>query len=75
MKKIEYKFIKLPDFYWVTASFKGINKINTKRIVELEESFNSLGKDGWELMNIYWGKVRHYLQEKYKMKIVNLLIL
>lgn len=54
MKKIEYKFIKLPSFHWVTGIFKSIDNINTGRIEKLEESFNSLGKDGWELMRIYW---------------------
>lgn len=54
MKKIEYKFIKLP---YIPSKFSALKQGKDKidiRICQLEESFNSLGKDGWELMNIYW---------------------
>ena len=53
MKKTEYKFIKLP--YLKTLNF-GKKDNNDRRIPQLEESFNYLGKEGFELVEIYWGE-------------------
>lgn len=54
MKKIEYKFSKLPYISLKSSILKKGNDINDLRIGKLEEEFNSLGKDGWVLIDIYW---------------------
>lgn len=54
MRKIEYKFVKLPHISLKSSVFKNGNDINDLRIGKLEEEFNSLGKDGWVLIDIYW---------------------
>ncbi len=51
MKNIEYKFIKLP---YIKIMNLGKKDDNDRRIPLLEESFNSLGKEGFELVKIYW---------------------
>ena len=53
MKNIEYKFIKLP---YIKMMNLGKKDDNDRRIPLLEESFNSLGKEGFELVKIYWGE-------------------
>lgn len=53
MNNIEYKFIKLP--YVKMMSF-GKKDYNDRRIELLDESFNSLVKEGFELVEIYWNE-------------------
>ena len=51
MKKFEYKFIKLP---MVKLKMFTRKDFNDERIPELDSSFNDLGKEGFELVGIYW---------------------
>jgi len=54
MKQFEYKCVDLPSISAKNFVFCKQKDINDIRVPNLEESFNSLGKDGWELVNIYW---------------------
>ncbi|XZM80034.1 hypothetical protein ACSXAB_04950 [Clostridium perfringens] len=52
MKRLEYKFLNLPE---VSVKNSFFNKdVQDKRISQLEISFNELSKKGWILVDIYW---------------------
>lgn len=52
MKKIEYKFVKIPAIRMHIFVFR--KNWNDIRIKELEKIFNPLGREGWVLEKIHW---------------------
>lgn len=54
MKQFEYKFLKLKGVATKEVLFTKGKDINDLRVPRLEEDFNILGKDGWELVEISW---------------------
>lgn len=54
MNKIEYKILELPKVSLKNFIFKRKTYLYDYRNQKLEEDFNSLGQEGWKLVNIYW---------------------